>query len=129
MPDSAADPSTTLTDFATLAFVIAHGADATLDTREMDVLSNRIESLARTLSLTPLSGTDLGAVLQKATLQYGELAIPDVNTVLDRLGRSLNPEQRSHAYAAFVEIAAADGTMHTMEQTLLRHIATAWHLD
>ena len=125
MTDSAA----ILTDFATLAFVIAHGADASLDTREMDVLSKRIESLAEALTLTPLSGDDLGQVLQRATQQYSELAIADTNPVLDRLGRSLQPDQRSEVFAAFVEIAAADGTMHTMEQTLLRHISAAWHLD
>lgn len=123
------DATATLTDFATLAFVIAHGADADLDTREMDILTERVDSLSRTLMQKSLGEAKLGTILQEATRQYHELAIADVNTVLDRLGRSLDPEQRAQVYAAFVEVAAADGMMHMMEQTLLRHIASAWHLD
>jgi uncharacterized tellurite resistance protein B-like protein len=123
------DSAAILTDFVTLAFVIAHGADADLDSREIEVLTHRAESLASTLVDTPLSASDLSTVIQAATDAYAGLAISEVNGLLDRLGRALNSEQRGEVYAAFVEIAAADGTMHTMEQTLLRHIAVAWHLD
>ncbi|GAB5534305.1 MAG: hypothetical protein Rubg2KO_05540 [Rubricoccaceae bacterium] len=122
------DPAATLTDFATLAFVIAHGADADLDTRELEVLTHRIESLSQTLGHT-LSEAEVSDVVRAAAEAYARLAIADANPILARLGRALDPEQRREVYAAFVEIAAADGSMHRMEQTLLRHIATAWHLD
>ena len=123
------DPTAILTDFATLAFVIAHGADADLDTRELEVITHRVESLSLTLMDPPVSRADLSKVVQAAAEAYAGLAIADANGVLDRLGRTLDSEQRAEVYAAFVEIAAADGTMRTMEQTLLRHIAVAWHLD
>jgi len=123
------DPTATLTDFATLAFVIAHGADANLDTRELEVLTHRVESVSQTLVDTPLTAADVSGVLRAAAETYSGLAVADANPILDRLGRALTSEQRSEVYAAFVEIAAADGTMHLMEQTLLRHIALAWRLD
>ena len=122
------DPAATLTDFATLAFVIAHGADADLDSREVNVLTHRVESLSAALMAAPMSGAELSGVVQSATAAYNGLAIAETNTVLDRLGRSLDAQQRAEVYGAFVEIAAADGTLNTMEQTLLRHIADAWHL-
>lgn len=128
-PVSDPDPVGALADFATLAFLIAFGADADLDAREMDVLTRRIKTLSERLRGAPPSASELADVLQEATRRYYELAIADANILLDRLGRSLDAEQRAEAYGAFVEIAAADDTLHTMEQTFLRHIAVAWHLD
>ena len=125
MPES----SSALTDFATLAFVIAHGADGSLDSREVGVLARRVESLAASLDLAPLSGANVSEVVRAASQAYLGLAVPEINGVLDRLGRGLDERQRAEVYGAFVEIAAADGTLHRMEQTFLRHIATAWHMD
>ena len=122
------DPSPALTDFATVAFVIAHGADGSLDTREVGVLERRIESLATSLDLAPLSGANVSQVVRTAGEAYIGMAVPEVDVVLDRLGRALDARQRAEVYGAFVEIAAADGSMHRMEQTLLRHIAAAWRL-
>ena len=123
------DSTPALTDFAALAFVIAHGADGSLDSREVGVLARRIESLAESLDLAPLSGANVSEVVRAASEVYLGLAVPEVDVVLDRLGRALDERQRAEVYGAFVEIAAADGSVHRMEQTLLRHIATAWRLD
>ena len=123
------DPTPALTDFATLAFVIAHGADGTLDAREVGMLTRRVETLASTLTLTPMSGEDLTEIVRVASEVYLALPVTDVDSVLDRLGRTLDERQRAEVYGAFVEIAAADGAMHRMEQTLLRHIAVAWRMD
>lgn len=122
------DPTAPLTDFATLAFVIAHGADADLDVREVGTLTRRVESLAGLLSETPISGVDLSEIVRAAGEAYSGLAVTDAPAVLDRLGRALDPTQRAEVYAALVEIAAADGSILTMEQTFLRHIALAWEL-
>lgn len=120
-------PSTPLADLALLALVIAHGTDADLDPRETRALVHQLDLLSDAFG-DVRSGADLSDLVEEAVAQYGALSVPDLDEVVARLGAALDDGQRARAHAALVSVADADGVFHTMEKTVLRHMAQAWRL-
>ena len=113
-----------LCDLTLLALVIAHGADADLDPREIDALTRRLCRLA-----PHLSAGDVAKVVKRGALAYLDSRVEGAETVVYRLAGALDADGRARAYAALRAVAEADETMHPMETTLLRHVAAAWRLD
>lgn len=121
-----ADPGP-LADLALLALVVAHGTDADLDPRESRELVRQLDRIAAAFG-DEASGADLSDLVEHAVRDYGQLSVVGLDTVVARLGAALTPAQTARAHAALVEVADADGKVHTMERTLLRHLAQAWGL-
>lgn len=116
-----------LADLALLSLVIAHGTDADLDPRETRVLIHQLDLLSDAFG-DIRSGADLSDLVEEAVVLYGDLSVAGLDAVVARLGSALDDHQRARAHAALVEVADADGVVHTMEKTVLRHIAQAWRL-
>lgn len=112
-----------LIDLTLLALVIAHGADADLDPREVDTLSARLHSLA-----PQLSGDDVIHIVKEGAKMYLDTRVEGAETVVHRLAGALGTEDRARAYDTLRAVAEADDTIHPMESTLLRHVAAAWRL-
>ncbi len=121
------DEPTTLADLALLALVVAHGTDADLDPRESREMVRQLDRIAAAFG-DEASGADLSDLVERAVRDYGRLSVIGLDTVVARLGAALTPAQTARAHAALVEVADADGKVHTMERTLLRHLAQAWGL-
>ena len=119
----AAFPEGALADLTLLALVIAHGADADLDPREVDTLSERLHSLA-----PQLSGDDVIRIVKEGAQTYLDTRVEGAETVVHRLAGALGPDDRARAYDTLRAVAEADDTVHPMESTLLRHVAAAWRL-
>lgn len=113
-----------LSDLTLLALVIAHGADADLDRREVDTLADRLHDLA-----PRLSGDEVIDIVHRSAEVYLDTRVEGAETVVYRLAGALDSEARAAAYAALKAVAEADDTMHPMESTLLRHVAAAWKLN
>ncbi len=113
-----------LSDLTLLALVIAHGADADLDPREVDTLAERLHTLA-----PRLSGEEVIGIVRRGAKAYLDSRVEGAETVVYRLASALDAEARAEAYAALKAVAEADELMHPMESTLLRHVAAAWRLD
>lgn len=113
-----------LADLTLLALVIAHGADADLDPREVDMLADRLHSLAPNLS-----GDDVIRIVKKGAKIYLDTRVEGAETVVHRLAGALGQDGRERAYDALKAVAEADEALHPMESTLLRHVAAAWKLD
>jgi len=104
--------------------VIAHGADADLDPREVDVLADRLHMLAPSLS-----SDEVVAIVRKGAEVYRDSRVEGAETVVHRIAGALHPEALSQAYDALEAVAAADESMHPMESMMLRHVAAAWRLS
>jgi hypothetical protein len=113
-----------LADLTLLALVIAHGADADLDPREVDTLADRLHALA-----PDLSGDDVVGIVRRGAEVYRDSRVEGAETVVHRIAGALPPEALSRAYDALEAVAAADASMHPMESMMLRHVAAAWRLD
>lgn len=123
LPDPPRDPIAyhDLRDLALLALLVAHGADAELDGREIDALAERL------LGLEPaLSGDDVIRLVREAAQAYAEVPVAGTDRIVARLGATLPRAVREAAFALLRAVAEADGVMHPMESTLLRHVARAW---
>ena len=125
---------TPLEDLALLSLVIAHGTDADLDPRETREVVHQLDLLADTLGDDAFlddaahSGADLSDLIERSVAAYGQLRVVGVDAVVARLRDALDAPDLARAHAALVEVADADGVVHTMEKTVLRHIAQAWGL-
>ncbi|MEP0547469.1 MAG: TerB family tellurite resistance protein [Rhodothermales bacterium] len=117
-------PEDALIDLTLLALVIAHGADADLDPREVDTLSDRLHGLA-----PHLSGDEVIRIVKEGAKVYLDTRVEGAETVVHRLAGALSPEDRARAYETLRAVAEADHTVHPMESTLLRHVAAAWRLN
>ena len=113
-----------LADLTLLALVIAHGADADLDPREVDAIAAHLHRLA-----PRLSGDEVIAIVKRGAQAYLDARVEGAETVVYRLAGALGPDGLAEAYAALKAVAEADETMHPMESMLLRHVAAAWKLD
>lgn len=116
-----------LADLAVLTLVVAHGTDADLDPRESHELVRQLDEVATELG-DEISGADLSDLVEAAVHTYGSLSVVGLDTVVGRLREALSPVHLARAHAALVGVADADGVVHTMEKTVLRHIAQAWGL-
>lgn len=125
MPDPTRD---VLADLALIALVVAHGTDADLDPRETRALVAQVEELARAFGEDP-SGEDLSAYVEGAIGAYRDLSVRGLDDVVERVRQRTSPAGLARIHAALVAVAEADGVVHTMERTVLRHIAHAWRLD
>ena len=125
MPDSSP-----LADLVLLTLVVAHGTDADLDPRETKTLVHQLDLLSDTFGDEDIrSGADLSDLVERAVEAYGALSVRGLDDVVIRLRDGLDAAERARAHAALVEVADADGVVHTMEKTFLRHVAQAWGLD
>ena len=124
MPDTDAFNEDVLADLTLLALVIAHGADADLDPREVDVLADRLHTLA-----PHLSSDDVVGVVRQGAEVYRDSRVEGAETVVHRIASALDPDRLARAYDALEAVAAADEALHPMESTMLRHVAAAWRLD
>lgn len=113
-----------LADLTLLALVIAHGADADLDPREVDMIAEHLHRLA-----PHLSGDDVIEIVKEGAKAYLDTRVEGAETVVYRLAGALDTDGRAEAYAALKAVAEADELMHPMESTLLRHVAAAWRLS
>ena len=122
-------PPTPLEDLALLTLVVAHGTDADLDPRESRALVRQLDLLSDAFGDDAVhSGADLSHLVEAAVEAYGALSVLGLDAVVGRLKERLSETERARAHAALVEVADADGTVHTMEKTFLRHVAQAWGL-
>lgn len=117
-------PQDVLADLTLLALVIAHGADADLDPREVDTISEHLHLLA-----PHLSGDEVIRIVKRGAEAYLDTRVEGAETVVYRLAGALDADGRAQAYAALQAVAEADTVMHPMESTLLRHVAMAWKLE
>lgn len=108
---------------ALLALVIAHGADADLDPREIDTLADRLLVLERSLS-----GDDVIVVFREAARTYTNLRVVSAEEVVAKLAGTLDFGARRRAFALLRAVAEADGVIHPMESALLNHIAEGWDI-
>lgn len=125
--DSDAAP-TPLADLALLTLVVAHGTDGDLDPRETRELVHQLDLLSQRFGHTR-SGADLSDLVENAVKAYGELRVLGLDDVVSRLCETLTLDERARAHAALAEVADADGVVHTMERTFLRHLAQSWGLE
>ena len=119
-------PAALLADVAVVALVVAHGMDADLDPRESRVAVENLTGLSETLTGTRLGMAELSTHVEGAVTRYGHLTVPAFEALVESLARRLDADARAAAFAVLVSVAEADGVVRTMEQTVLRHIATAW---
>lgn len=112
-----------LRDVALLALVIAHGADADLDPREIDAIANRLLVLDDSLS-----GDDVIVVFRDAAYAYADMKVVNAEVVVAGLADALDEDDLRRAFAMLRAVAEADGVMHPMESAFLRHVAEAWEI-
>lgn len=112
-----------LRGIALLALVIAHGADADLDSREIDTLADRLLSLEGSLS-----GDDVIVVFREAAREYAAMKVISAEDMVAQLAQSLDFRGRRRAFSLLRAVAEADGVIHPMESALLRHIAEGWDI-
>ena len=93
MPDTNPFSEDVLADLTLLALVIAHGADADLDPREVDTLADRLHVLA-----PHLSGDGVIQIVRRAAQVYRDTRVEGAETVVHRLAGALDPEGRARAY-------------------------------
>lgn len=110
-----------LQDLALLALVIAHGADSDLDPREIDTIADRLFQLG-----DDLSGDDVIVVFREAARAYADMKVVRAEVIVENLGAQLDEDGRKRGFALLRAVAEADGIVHLMESTLLRHVAAAW---
>jgi len=124
VPEAGAFSPEALHDLSLLALLMAHGADADLDPRELDTIAERL------LGLDPrLSGDDVLQVFGRAARAYADTKVVDAAGVAERLGDALDAAGRRTAFAVLRAVAEADGVLHTMESALLRHCAQTWGIE
>jgi tellurite resistance protein len=114
----------TLADLTLLALVIAHGADADLDPREVDALATELHRLA-----PDLSGDDVIGIVRRAVYDYQSTRVEGAETVVHRLAGTLSPDSLDDAYSALEAVADADEALHPMERRLLSQVAAVWGLS
>lgn len=122
MPESLSED--VLADLTLLALVIAHGADADLDPREVDTLAEHLHLLA-----PERSGDEVIQIVKRGAKAYLDTRVEGAETVVHRLAGALRPAGRARAYEALEAVAEADEALHPSETAMLRHVATAWKLD
>lgn len=122
------DATTTLDDLALLTLVVAHGTDGDLDPRETHALVHQLDLLSDRFGRIA-SGADLSDLVERAVERYGQIRVRGLDDVVIRLRDTLGYEDRARLLEALVEVADADGVVHTMERTFLRHVAEAWGLE
>ncbi|MGB3542568.1 TerB family tellurite resistance protein [Rubrivirga sp.] len=122
------DTPSPLADLALLALVVAHGTDGALDPRETHEMVHQLDVMSGWLEEAH-SSSDLSALVQQAVRAYGDVRVVGLDDVVARVRDTLSLDDRARAHASLVEVADADGTLHTMEKTFLRHVAEAWGLD
>lgn len=119
---------TALDDLALLALVVAHGLDSDLNARETDVLVDRVANAAPALEGHELSGDQLSEIVRRSVERYRSLSVHDLDDVVETTRDAWDEGTRARAFAALVAVAEADGVVHTMERTFLRHLGTAWRV-
>lgn len=109
-----------LRGIALLALLLAHGADAELDPREIDAIADRLLALE-----SSLSGDDVIVVFREAAKTY---ALRDTlaDDIIVELAHSLDMSARRRAFALLRAVAEADGVIHPGEFTLMRDVAEGW---
>lgn len=112
-----------LDDLALLALVVAHGTDGSLHHDEVVALLDHLRALE-----ADFDGASAEEALQRAAHRYESERVDRLEDDAARLAVALLPDVRTRAFAALVAIAEADGVVHPMEATLLRHIAHTWDL-
>src|SRR5690606_18104590 len=110
--------------FAFAALLLAYGADADLDPREVDALGAQLRA-----RFPALSGDEVIAAVHAAAERYAQATVEEATTDVIGLGRDLTDEGRRAFFSDLVAVADADGVVHPMESAMLRHIATAWGLE
>ena len=121
-------PTSPLADLALLSLVVAHGTDGDLDPRETHEMVHQLNVLSDWFHEVH-SGEDLSKLVEHAVSAYGDVRVVGLDAIVQRLRDTLSLDDLARAHAALVEVADADGVVHTMEKTFLRHVAQAWGLD
>jgi uncharacterized tellurite resistance protein B-like protein len=109
-------------DVALLALVLAHGTDGAVHADEVRVLLDSLSALKEDLP------GDAEKSLQRAAGHYEGVQIEHLEDVADRIARALAPAPLARVFAVLVAVAEADGVLHPMEATFLRHLAQAWRV-
>ena len=117
-----ADKPSSLDDVALLALVLAHGTDGAVHGDEVRVLLEKLSSLQDALP------GDAEKSLQRAAGLYECFPVERLELVSDRIARSLEPAALTRVFAVLVAVAEADGVLHPMEATFLRHLGQAWRV-
>jgi hypothetical protein len=120
--DPAGAAPSLMDDVALLALVLAHGTDGAVHGDEVRVLLTSLSSLRDDLP------GDAEKSLQRAAGQYERVPIERLEDVTDRIARALPPAPLARVFAVLVAVAEADGVLHPMEATFLRHLAQAWRV-
>lgn len=120
-PESASADLVEEVIFASL--LVASGGEGDIDGAELRTIMN---SLGRRFS-------DLGAdlrleALARAIERFTMAPVAEITTSIADLGGGLPRAGRRAILADLGAVALADGAVHPMERTLLRHIAEAWGL-
>ena len=126
MPFHSNELTPVLDDLALLALVVAHGTDADLDPRETDALARGLEAISLEFAGAPLSGAELGSLFDRAVGTYRSMSVTDLDEVVSRLAVALDLDQRRRILLTLNRVAGADGVVHTMERTVIGHIAQSW---
>src|SRR5688572_29019391 len=116
------DAPSLMDDVSLLALVLAHGTDGAIHGDEVRVLLDSLSALKDDLP------GDAEKSLQRAAGHYERVPIEGLEDVTDRIARSLAPAPLARVFAVLVAVAEADGVLHPMEATFLRHLAQAWRV-
>ncbi len=118
-----------LADVAVVALVVGEGTDAELDPRESLAVVEALCASAEAIVGEPVKTVAVMEQVQHALARYGRLTVADFEALVARTGGALSADARQAAFGVLVAVAEADGSVTTMEQTVLRHIAEAWSVS
>ncbi len=111
-----------LHDLAVLYLGLAYGADADLDSSEMQ------EIVARLYKWQPnRDPAMLQHVLREASMTYfNNPSRERLETIIETLGKALDQDTRSTILEDLVSIAEADGEVVALERDYIAHLRKAW---
>ena len=121
---TASDGWTPAHRLALLYIALAYGTDHDLTDDELETLTQALHDQGIVPDDTPVQEVVMEAA---AAFLEGD-AQDEVQQSIERLGESLDAQQRRQALHDVIEIAEADGVLLEREQGLIHRVAEAWSL-
>lgn len=103
------------------ALLVASGGEGEFEAQELRTIAGRLRSRF------PWSDVDIVTeAIAQALIDLGRVSVEVGSAQVAELRDALDPQSLGLVFDDLAAVARADGSVHRMEATLLRHIADAW---
>lgn len=116
---------TTMHDLALIYLALTHGADAELDSAEVDAMSSKLQAWGHDVDRDRVR-----KVMHEVMLAYmAESGDQMLETAIASVGETLNKPRRIAVLNDLADIASADGMVVMGEVNFIQQLAREWDVD